>query len=95
VRNVRLLDRLPGGMAFVSASDGGVLQDNGRVRWQLGTLRAGQSRSVNVVLQASSAVTGNRTNVATVSATNTRTVRARVTTLFQAVRRPVRVAVTG
>ena len=95
VRNVRLLDRIPGGMSFVSATDGGTLTPSGRVRWQLGTLRAGQSRTVNVVLQASAAVRGNRTNLATVSATNTRTVRARVTTLFQAVRRPVRVPVTG
>lgn len=94
VRNVRLLDRIPGGMSFSRASNGGVLQ-NGRVRWQLGTLRAGQARSVQVWLQANATTTGDRTNEATVSATNVRTMRARVTTVFQAVRRPVRVAVTG
>lgn len=95
VRNVRLVDRIPGGMSYGRSTDGGVLQDDGRIRWSIGTLRPGESRTVKVWLVAGAAVRGSRTNLATVTASNARTVKAQVRTLFQAVRRPVRIAVTG
>ena len=94
VRNVVLRDRIPSGMSFVDATPDATVE-NGRVRWSLGTLRPGESRTVTLWLQASITVEGDRTNVATVSATAVRTVRARVSTFFQAVQRRTRPAVTG
>lgn len=94
VRNVLLRDRIPSGLSFVRASGGGALQD-GRIEWTLGTLRPGAARSVSVWMQASGSVRGNRINVATVSATGVALVRAQVSTLFQAQKRRIRVAVTG
>jgi uncharacterized repeat protein (TIGR01451 family) len=50
---VKLTDRLPEGLAFVSASDGGTLNAQARtVEWNLGTLPAGQSKAINVRLKA-------------------------------------------
>jgi uncharacterized repeat protein (TIGR01451 family) len=94
VKNVVLRDRIPSGMSFVDASRNGEVE-NGRVVWELGTLRAGGTRTVTVVLQASVTIRGDRTNVATVSAAGIKPVRAAVSTFFQAVRRQVQVAVTG
>ncbi len=94
VRDVVLRDRIPSGMSFVNATPDAVVE-NGRVRWSLGTLRPGESRSVTLWLRASITVEGDRTNVATVSGTGVRLVRARVSTFFQAVQRRTRPAVTG
>ena len=94
VQNVVLRDRMPSGMSFVDSSRDAVVE-SGRIRWSLGTLRGGASRTVTVWLRAGASVQGRRTNVATVSATSVRTARAQVSTLFQAVQRRVRVAVTG
>ena len=90
IRNVVLRDRIPSGMSFVEANRGGEVE-NGRVVWELGTLRAGGIRTVTVVLQASLTIRGDRTNVATVSASGVKPVRAAVGTLFRAAPRTVRV----
>lgn len=94
VRNVVLRDRIPSGLSFASASRAGDVE-SGRIRWSLGTLRAGASRTVTVSLAASASVRGRRTNVATVSATGVRPVQAQVSTVFRAVQRQARPAVTG
>jgi uncharacterized repeat protein (TIGR01451 family) len=94
VRNAVLRDRIPSGMSFRAASRAGRVE-SGRIRWSLGTLRPGARRTVTVWLFASASVRGNRTNVATVSATGVRTVKAEVSTFFQAVQRQTRPAVTG
>ncbi len=94
VRDIVLRDRIPSGMSFVDATPDAVVE-NGRIRWSLGTLRPGASRTVTLWLQASITVEGDRTNVATVSASGVRPVRARVSTFFQAVQRRTRPAVTG
>jgi uncharacterized repeat protein (TIGR01451 family) len=56
--NVVISDTLPAGVTYVnsSASDGGGLV-NGAVRWDIGTLGAGQSRTVQYQAQASQTVT--------------------------------------
>ena len=63
--------------------------------WTVGTLRPGQSRTITVHLRAGIRLTGQRTNVATVSATGLRPVSARAVTTFTARQRPVQPAVTG
>jgi uncharacterized repeat protein (TIGR01451 family) len=90
VTNVVLRDRIPSGMSFVEATRGGEVE-NGRVVWELGTLRAGGTRTVSVVLQASITIRGDRSNVATVSATGVKSVRAAVGTLFRAAAQKPRV----
>jgi hypothetical protein len=85
---VVLRDRIPGGMTFVDASGNGEVE-NGRVEWQVGTLKAGATRTFTVVLASSLTIKGDRTNVATVSGTGVKSVRARVNTFFKAVQRKV------
>jgi uncharacterized repeat protein (TIGR01451 family) len=54
--SVRLIDSLPDGLDYVSASDGAAHDPNSRsVEWQLGTLQPGQSRIVSVQLRARTA----------------------------------------
>ncbi len=94
-RNVVLRDRLPSGLAFSRSSvrPSGV----GRVlSWNLGTLRPGSQRVVRVWLTAPATLRGARTNVATVSATRTRAVRAAATVRFTPpIPRRIQPAVTG
>jgi uncharacterized repeat protein (TIGR01451 family) len=94
VRNAVLRDRIPSGMSLADSSREGDVE-SGRIRWSLGTLRPGASRTVTVTLFASASVRGTRTNVATVSATGVRPVQAQVSTFFRAVQRQTRPAVTG
>jgi uncharacterized repeat protein (TIGR01451 family) len=50
---VKLTDKLPEGLAFVSASDGGAFNAKERtVEWSLGMLPAGQSKALSVRLKA-------------------------------------------
>ncbi len=63
--NVRLMDDIPANAKFVSASDGGQLQ-NGQVVWNFGTLQPRQSRNVTLTLQAD--CPGTLTNIARVTA---------------------------
>lgn len=93
-RNVILRDRLPARLSFVSSSRPGVLR-NGTITFAIGTLRGGESRTVTVVLMADASVRGSLTNVATVSATRVKGLRASARTLFQPLARRVQPAVTG
>jgi uncharacterized repeat protein (TIGR01451 family) len=93
-RNVVLQDRIPSGLSVVSTSRRGTLR-NGTITFQLGTLRAGQSRTVTVWLVANASVRGTRVNVATVSANRVRPLRARAATAFRPLARRVQPAVTG
>jgi uncharacterized repeat protein (TIGR01451 family) len=93
-RNVILRDRLPRGLAVVRTSRKGTMR-NGTVTFRLGTLRPGQSRTVTVWLVANASVRGTRVNVATVSATQVRPLRARAATAFRPLARRVQPAVTG
>jgi uncharacterized repeat protein (TIGR01451 family) len=54
LQNVELADPLPGKTTFVSASDGGQLSAN-EVRWAIGPLEPGASRTVELVLRAGAA----------------------------------------
>lgn len=94
LRNVVLRDRLPRGLSFVGASRASTLS-NGSATFRIGTLAAGQSRTVIVTLMANASVTGSRVNTATVSATNVRPVSARAATVFRPLVRRVQPAVTG
>jgi uncharacterized repeat protein (TIGR01451 family) len=63
--DVRLADVLPADIIFISASDGGRLEGR-QVRWSLGTLSAGASRTVRLVVRARQA--GRFINVVTATA---------------------------
>lgn len=52
-QNTTLVDTPPSGMEFVSASDGGSVTQ-GRIRWDLGTLQPGASKTVRVTMTARS-----------------------------------------
>jgi uncharacterized repeat protein (TIGR01451 family) len=55
VHNVMLVDRLPKGVTFLSASEGGLYEEaNRRVRWELGTLPAGETGAVSLVVNTGS-----------------------------------------
>lgn len=53
-QNTQLVDTMPPGTSFVSASDGGVSSGNS-VTWNMGTLNPGESRTVNLTLKFNSA----------------------------------------
>jgi uncharacterized repeat protein (TIGR01451 family) len=93
-RSVVLRDALPDGLSFVKASRARTIR-NGVVTFQLGNLAPGASRTVTITLLADASVRGKRTNVATVSATGVRTVRATAATVFRTLARRVQPAVTG
>jgi uncharacterized repeat protein (TIGR01451 family) len=78
--NVVITDPVPARMAFVRASHGGRVVDN-QVRWDLGTLDPGQSRTVQVVFQAKAA--GEVRNQATASADGGLSASAAATTRFR------------
>jgi len=50
-RNTMLVDTLPGGVTFVSATGGGSAA-GGKVRWDLGTVPAGGSKKVSITVKA-------------------------------------------
>jgi uncharacterized repeat protein (TIGR01451 family) len=53
ISNVYLYDRLPEGLTFKAAGQGGTYEETSRtVRWRLGTLQPGQRRVVSLRLQA-------------------------------------------
>lgn len=64
-QNTTLVDPIPAGTEFVSATDGGSLS-GGQVTWNLGTLEPGASKKVTIVLKANTA--GTVTNVARATA---------------------------
>ncbi len=93
-RSVVLRDVIPNGLSFVTASRARTLS-NGVITFQLGNLAPGASRTVTVTLLADASVRGKRTNIATVSATGVRSVRATAATVFRTLARRVQPAVTG
>ena len=68
-----VLDALPSGVSFVSATDGGTYDsDSHAVRWAIGTLAKDASTSVNITVRVNeSASPGIITNIATVDANET------------------------
>lgn len=77
--NVTVADPLPADATFVSASNDGRLENN-QVRWQVGGLAAGASRTVDVVLRARKA--GRICNRATATADRGLTAQAEACTEF-------------
>jgi uncharacterized repeat protein (TIGR01451 family) len=77
--NIVITNPLPAQATFVSASQGGVLEDN-LVHWSIGTLQSKESRSVALVLQAQSA--GTIRNRATATADRGLTAIAEIVTEF-------------
>jgi len=72
-----LTDQVPNEMGFISASDGGQL--NGKtVTWQLGDLRAGEARTVSLVLVGTTR--GRQINTATVTCRQGVTRQAQIVT---------------
>jgi uncharacterized repeat protein (TIGR01451 family) len=61
VRDTRLVDTLPGGLEFISASDGGAAS-GGTVTWNLGTIEPGGTKSVKLTVKPNAA--GNYENTA-------------------------------
>lgn len=61
VRDTKLVDSMPAGLEFISASDGGVFS-GGTVTWNLGTLDPGATKSVKLTVRPSAA--GNYENTA-------------------------------
>ena len=63
VTGVSVIDTLPAGMAFVSASDGGTHQ-GGKVTWQVGDIPAGASRTVQLAVKITATAGQSLTNTA-------------------------------
>ena len=82
-KNVTLRDTLPSGLSFAKSSRLGTLA-TGRISFTLGTLKAGESRTVSVWLVANASVRGKRTNTATAQATGVAAVRANAVTDLRA-----------
>jgi uncharacterized repeat protein (TIGR01451 family) len=78
--NVEVVDEIPAGITFVSASTGGQLQGNS-VRWKVGPLSPGAKQTVQVTLQAKEA--GTFENIAVTTADRSLTAKAKSTTVFQ------------
>jgi uncharacterized repeat protein (TIGR01451 family) len=93
-RGVVVRDRIPNGLSFVRSSRKGTLR-NGTISYTVGDLRPGQARKITVWLLADADVRGRRTNVATASASQVRSVTARAATVFRPLARRVQPAVTG
>lgn len=64
-RNTMLVDPIPSGTVFVSATDGG-RNEGGRVTWTMGNLEPGASKKVSLTVTANSA--GSTKNTATATA---------------------------
>ena len=93
-KNVTLRDTLPGGLSFAKSSRVGKLS-TGKITFTLGTLKAGQTRTVSVWLVANASVRGKRTNTATAQATGVAAVRATAATIFSPIAKRIQPAVTG
>jgi uncharacterized repeat protein (TIGR01451 family) len=64
--NVIVSDALPAGLRFVSASQGGRVV-GGRVEWNLGTLRPGDTYALTLTVVVEQAVAGSFVNTATIT----------------------------
>lgn len=93
--NVIVTDPVPAGMTIVRMPANARLV-KGVIRWSLGVLQPGQKVTVRVALRTNLNVTRSRCNVATASAGNASSVRARVCTNFVRIAGSVRLPiVTG
>lgn len=75
-RDVKVCDRLPSGLRYVSSSPRAKV--SGRQQcWTIKLLAAGKSRTFRITVRAASGASGRKTNTATVTSPDVRTVRAR------------------
>jgi uncharacterized repeat protein (TIGR01451 family) len=75
-RNVKVCDRLPSGLAYVSAKPRAKRQGSQRC-WTIKRLGAGKSRTFTVTVRAARGANGRLTNTATVTSPDTARARAR------------------
>lgn len=93
-RAVTLRDVLPSGLTVASKVKGASLK-NGSLRWSLGTLAPGRSKTFQVQVRIARSVSGRRCNTALASARGVATVRSLACTRIAAVAGAVDPAVTG
>jgi len=97
-RNVVLRDRVPAG-TYIRRLPARIRMSRGSMVWRIKSLRPGATKTIRVVLRIRPRRTGDIVNIATATASNAATVRARARTcvLLPARVRPARVqpAVTG
>jgi uncharacterized repeat protein (TIGR01451 family) len=75
-RKVKVCDRLPSGLRYVSSAPRAKRQGGQRC-WTIKTLSAGKSRTFRVTVRAANGANGRKTNTATVSSPDVRAARAR------------------
>jgi uncharacterized repeat protein (TIGR01451 family) len=87
-RNVKVCDRLPSGLSYVSSKPTAKRQGGQRC-WTIKTLSAGKSRTFRVTVRAARGANGRKTNTATVSSPDVRRARARDAVQVRGVATPV------
>jgi len=70
-------DRLPLGVSFVSASDGGSFDNNRTVKWTLPNLDPGQQKQISLTLQVNDASLAGFRNWAEISDDSNQNIRSR------------------
>jgi uncharacterized repeat protein (TIGR01451 family) len=75
-RNVKVCDRLPSGLRFVSSSPK-AKRSGGQRCWTIRSLKAGKSRTYRVTVRTSQGANGRKVNRATLSGPDTKRVRAK------------------
>jgi uncharacterized repeat protein (TIGR01451 family) len=80
--NTVLVDTLPAGVIFVSASDGGK-HDSGKISWELGDLDPNESKDVSITVR--SKTTGDYINVAQADALHAPSVSAQAKTIVEGI----------
>ena len=93
-KGVKLRDILPGGFAVAKRVKGASVS-GGAVKWSVGTLASGRSRTVSVSIRLARTVSGRRSNVATATASNASTARGQQCTRIAAIAGALDPAVTG
>jgi uncharacterized repeat protein (TIGR01451 family) len=73
-RNVKVCDRMPSGLAYVSSKPSAKRSGNQRC-WKIKRLKAGKSRTYRVTVRAANGASGRKTNTATVTSPDARRVR--------------------
>ncbi|MEW6582547.1 MAG: DUF11 domain-containing protein, partial [Actinomycetota bacterium] len=92
-RGVVLRDVLPRGLSLAARARGATVS-RGTVRWKVGTLAAGGSRTVRVTLRIGRSISGRRCNVATATASNAAGARGTRCTRIAAIAGALQPAVT-
>jgi uncharacterized repeat protein (TIGR01451 family) len=77
VSSVRVCDRLPSGLAYVSSSPRAGLVRGSRHCWTISRLAAGKSKTFKVTVRAGMGAFGRKVNTATASGRGVKTVRAK------------------